>query len=322
MRHEWLNQELSEHAHDGLHLLRLARTSCNPGLCLWPRLVQRQETALASSLDELVRLGHELGPGCKQPRVGGLGLVEDVGDFSVLGEIEGGQSGRRIVCCGFGEGRGLDDGGAGEVVVEDGLAVGLEDGFGRHGGRWRWRWRTRWEECSLLHFSNQRESVCPLQSCLCVLIEGLGEAFRASGRPIECRCLPPWEQTDVRPGDIGSWPSDFWVARPLLDVSRRSDMRSKTSDDVVGKSDSGRLMSGREQSRMTGMAVRVQHTGDRNNARRDHSDKNQRRKRGGKDSTRSRISIINFFFWAIDETEERCDGGLLGLTESPRQRGC
>jgi hypothetical protein len=38
------------------------------------------------------------------------------------------------VCCRCGERSGLDDGGAGEVVVEDGLAVGLEDGFGRHCG--------------------------------------------------------------------------------------------------------------------------------------------------------------------------------------------
>ena len=44
--------------------------------------------------------------------------------------------------CGRGGQRGgLDDGGAGEVVVEDGLAVGLENGLGGHCEGWsNWRW--------------------------------------------------------------------------------------------------------------------------------------------------------------------------------------
>lgn len=125
MRHEWLNQELSQHADHGLHLLRLSSTTSNPRLRLWPGLVQGQETALAPSLDELIWLCNELGAGSEQPRVGDLGLVEDVGDLSVFGEVEGGEPRGRVVCGGFGQRRGLDDWSSGEVVVDDGLAVGL-----------------------------------------------------------------------------------------------------------------------------------------------------------------------------------------------------
>lgn len=61
------------------------------------------------------------------------------------------------------EGRRLDDRGAGEVVVQDSLAVGLEDRFGGHVVRWwlcvevkegGWSWmetlqRSRVSKCSM-----------------------------------------------------------------------------------------------------------------------------------------------------------------------------
>ena len=137
VRHERLDQELPEHANHRLDLLGLASASSDPGLGLWPRLVEGQEATLPSPLDELIRLRDELGARGEQPRVGNLGLVEDVGDLGVLREVEGGQSRRRVVGGRFGQRRGLNDGCAGEVVVDDGLAVGLADGFGRHCGWWR-----------------------------------------------------------------------------------------------------------------------------------------------------------------------------------------
>lgn len=123
----------------------------------------------------------------------------------------------------------------------------------------------------------------------------------------------------VRPGDIGSWPSDFWDARPLLDVSRRSAMRSRTSDDVVGKSDSGRLMGGREQSYGNDSESATYRRQEQCQEGPQRQELKEKARREGFDTIP--ISIIYFFFWAIDETGERCDGGLLGLTESPRQRG-
>jgi hypothetical protein len=143
VRNERLYQELPEHTHDALDLLRLACASRNPGLRLGPGLVQGQEAALASPLDELVGLRDELGSGDQQPRVGDLGLVEDVGDLGVLGEVERGQPRGRVVRGRPGQRRWLDDGGAGEVVVDDGLAVGLADGFGRHRGCGRGERRRR-----------------------------------------------------------------------------------------------------------------------------------------------------------------------------------
>ena len=136
MRHKRLDQKLPQHARDRLHLLRLARLLRHPGAGLGPGLVEGEQAALAAALDQLVGLGHELGPGGQQPGVGGLGLVEHGLRRLVLGEVERGELGGRVVRGGGREGARLDDGGAGQVVVEDGLAVGLEDGLGGHGGGW------------------------------------------------------------------------------------------------------------------------------------------------------------------------------------------
>ena len=132
MRHERLDQELTEDARNGLDLNILGGTSLNPLLGLLPGLIQRQETTLASSLDQLVWFGDKLGAGGQQPRVGDLGLVQDILDSGILGEIERGQSSRGVMSRGGRERRRLDDGSASEVIVENGLAVGLEDRFGGH----------------------------------------------------------------------------------------------------------------------------------------------------------------------------------------------
>lgn len=81
-----------------------------------------------------VGLGDESGIGLEQPRVGDLGLVENALHVGIFGEVENGQPGGRVVRGRRGERRGLDYGGAGEVVVEDGLAIGLEDRLGGHYG--------------------------------------------------------------------------------------------------------------------------------------------------------------------------------------------
>ena len=47
-------------------------------------------------------------------------------------EVERTELRRSVVSLAFGERGWLDDGRAGEVIVEDGLAVGLEYGLGRH----------------------------------------------------------------------------------------------------------------------------------------------------------------------------------------------
>lgn len=81
-----------------------------------------------------VWLGDELGAGLEQPRVGDLGLVEDTLHIGIFGEVESRQPGGRVVRGGRGERSRLDYGGAGEVVVEDGLAIGLEDRLRGHYG--------------------------------------------------------------------------------------------------------------------------------------------------------------------------------------------
>lgn len=136
VRHEWLDQKPPEHTVDSLHPLGLARTLCDPVPRLLPGLVEGEKTALASSLDQLIRLRDELGVLLQQPWILDLGLVEDGLDFSIFGEVYRGESRRGIVGCGRRQRSGLDDWSASEVVVEDGLAVGLEDGFGRHRVSW------------------------------------------------------------------------------------------------------------------------------------------------------------------------------------------
>jgi hypothetical protein len=132
VRHEGLNQELTQDTRDGLNLNVLGSTGLNPLAGLSPGLVQSEETALASALDQLIRLRDELGAGSQEPRVGDLGLVEDILDGLVIGEVKRGETSGRVVCGGGRKGSGLDDGGPSEVVVEDGLAVGLENGLGGH----------------------------------------------------------------------------------------------------------------------------------------------------------------------------------------------
>lgn len=132
MRHEGLDQELPQDTVDGLHALGLAGPRLDPLTGLLPCLVQGQKTALASPLDQLVGLCDELGARGQQPWVGSLGLVKDALDIDALSKVQRGELGGRVVCGGGRQRGGLDDGGTGEVVVDDGLAVGLEDGFGRH----------------------------------------------------------------------------------------------------------------------------------------------------------------------------------------------
>ena len=125
-----LDQELSQDTINSLNTLLLSCPRLDPLTRLRPGLVQGQQTALASPLDELIWLCNELGAGGQQPWVCGLCLVEDALDILVGGEVQRCKLGGRVVC-GLGRQRsGLDDWGAGEVVVEDGLAVGLEDGLG------------------------------------------------------------------------------------------------------------------------------------------------------------------------------------------------
>lgn len=128
-----LDEELAQDTGNVLNLNLLGGAGLNPLAGLSPGLVEGEEAGLASTLDQLIGLSDELGAGDEEPRVGDLGLVEDILDGLVFGEVEGGET-RRSVVCGGGRERGrLNDRGAGEVVVEDGLAVGLEDRFGGHG---------------------------------------------------------------------------------------------------------------------------------------------------------------------------------------------
>jgi hypothetical protein len=127
VRHERLDQELSQDTIDSLDSLGLASTLLNPSSGLGPGLVQGQKAALASSLDELIGLCDELGAGLVQPGVLDLGLVKDVLGRLVCAEVERAELGVRVVVGGRGERSGLDDGGSGKVVVEDGLAIGFED---------------------------------------------------------------------------------------------------------------------------------------------------------------------------------------------------
>ena len=127
VRHERLDQELSQDTIDSLDSLGLASTLLNPSSSLSPGLVQGQKTALASSLDELIGLCDKLGSRLEQPGVLDLGLVKDVLGGSICGEVEGAELGVRVVVGGRGERSRLDDGSSGKVVVEDGLAIGFED---------------------------------------------------------------------------------------------------------------------------------------------------------------------------------------------------
>jgi len=133
VRHEWLDEEVPKDTIDGFDPLGLASPRLHPLTSLSPRLVQSQQAALASPLDQLVWLRNEPGTSGQQPRIGGLGGIEHALDVGISSEVQRCQLGRRIVGCGSRQRGRLNDGGTSEVVVEDGLAVGLVDRFGRHG---------------------------------------------------------------------------------------------------------------------------------------------------------------------------------------------
>jgi hypothetical protein len=128
-----LDEELAQNTGNVLNLNLLGGAGLNPLPSLSPGLVEGEEAGLASTLDQLIGLSDELGAGDEEPRVGDLSLVEDILDGLVFGEVEGGETRRGVVCGGRRERSRLNDRSAGEVVVEDGLAVGLEDRFGGHG---------------------------------------------------------------------------------------------------------------------------------------------------------------------------------------------
>lgn len=132
VRNKRLNKELSQDTSGVLNLLLCTSSLSNPSLSLSPGLVQGQETALSSSLDELIGLGDELGVGLEEPRVGDLSLVQDIINVGVLGEVQRGESAGRVVSGRRRKRTRLDDGSASKVVVEDGLAVGLENRLGGH----------------------------------------------------------------------------------------------------------------------------------------------------------------------------------------------
>jgi hypothetical protein len=80
----------------------------------------------------LIGFGDKLSTWGQKPREGDLSLVEDILDGLVIGEVKGSEASRRVMCCGGRKRSRLDHWGASKVVVEDGLAVGLEDRFGGH----------------------------------------------------------------------------------------------------------------------------------------------------------------------------------------------
>jgi hypothetical protein len=125
--HERLNEESPQVSLNVLNLLELVGALSNPLLGLGPGSVQLEQTRLASPLDKLVGLCDELGTRSEKEGESGLGGVKDTLDVVAIGKGDGGELCGRVVGCLGGERSGLDDGRASEVVVEDGLAVGLED---------------------------------------------------------------------------------------------------------------------------------------------------------------------------------------------------
>ena len=134
MRHKGLDEEAPQDALDRLDLDRLACSLRHPLLGLGPGLVQGQEAALAPSLDQLIGLRDELGVGGQQPGIRRLGLVQHARDVGTVGEVDRRELRGRVVRRRRRQRRRLDDGRSCEVVVQDGLAIGFEDGFGRHDG--------------------------------------------------------------------------------------------------------------------------------------------------------------------------------------------
>lgn len=88
MWHKRLDQELTEDTSHCLNLLFLSCSLLNPSSGFCPTLVETEQTTLASSLDELVRLCDELAAGLLQPGVCSLGLVEDSRYLLIFREVD------------------------------------------------------------------------------------------------------------------------------------------------------------------------------------------------------------------------------------------
>lgn len=127
VRNERLHEESPQVTLNVLNLLGLVCALSDPLLGLGPGSVQLEQTRLASPLDELVGLCDELGTGSEEEGESGLSSVKNALDVVAIGELDGGELCGRVVGGLCGQRSGLDHRRASEVVVEDGLAVGLED---------------------------------------------------------------------------------------------------------------------------------------------------------------------------------------------------
>lgn len=87
VRNERLDQELAKNTVYYLDALILSSLARNPLLRFGPGLVEGQETALATTLDQLIWLRNELGARRQEPRVGGLCLVENASYGLALREM-------------------------------------------------------------------------------------------------------------------------------------------------------------------------------------------------------------------------------------------
>jgi hypothetical protein len=94
---ERLDEELVQGAPDGFDGQFLAGAGLNPGAGLGPGLVEGEQAALPTALDQLIGFGDHAGTRGHQPRVGGFGLVQDAGDTGAVGEGDGGKPGRGIM---------------------------------------------------------------------------------------------------------------------------------------------------------------------------------------------------------------------------------
>lgn len=178
MRHKGLNQELAEDTLDMLNLLCLASTLSDPRLRLGPCLVESEKTALSTALDQLIGLRNELGIRLEEPRVCDLSLVKNGRDVLVLGKVKRGESRRGVVLGRGRESAGLDHRGASEVVVDDGLAIGLENAFRRHD-----------VSCVVVPFVFCFLRVCSGQLCGPVKVKEEDDDDDGGGKRIECEGL-------------------------------------------------------------------------------------------------------------------------------------
>lgn len=156
MRYEGLDEEVTKNSLHMLYFLRFCGALSNPSLGLGPGLVQSQKTTLASSLNQLIWFRllirqswplqkdvsvydtrtlrityYELCAALEEPGICDLGLVKNVVDIDIIGEMERGKSGGRIVL-GLGQRTRLNDRSTSKMVVEDGLPVGLVNRLGGH----------------------------------------------------------------------------------------------------------------------------------------------------------------------------------------------